>query len=171
MLLHVVSKAVLVIALGAALGGCVEVSGGAVELSWALRSFSGENISTCAEAGIEEVQVCWDLLDGGSEPQELACPPADIQTSGAVVPGGRIFDCNVKRGVSGFEVPPGRVLFWLRPLCADGQPPTEDAYLVPPPVVRTVESGQVVTLNALLVVVEPAVEDGRDLGNAKCREP
>lgn len=171
MLLQPLSKTLFVSALCAASAGCVDVDGGAVELSWALRSFSGENIATCAEGGIEEVQICWDLLGDGSAPQELVCPPRDAGSSGAMVPGARVFDCSDKRGVSGFEVPAGNVLFWPRPLCADGQPPADGTYLVPPPVARTVESGQVVTLNALLIVLAPTTEDGRDLGNAKCREP
>lgn len=125
---------------------CVEVDGGAVELSWTLRTFSGEPIDTCPAARIDEVRICWESVADGGPGGARTCRRGDY----------RAFACDDSRGVTGFEIPAGRALVWIEPICADGNPPDPDTYEVPAPIARTVETGEVVTLGALLIVADDA---------------
>lgn len=128
----------LVLGLAAA-GACVEVNGGAVELSWSLRTFE-DTTTSCAQANVNEIRLIWedasDSPDGGNRPGTHAD-----------------FDCVENRGVTGFDVPEGDQLLRVQPICEDGNPATEHTYEVPPPILRQVRAGEVVTLNSLLVVV------------------
>jgi hypothetical protein len=141
------------IVIAAALGGallsssCVQVDGGAVELSWTLRDFDGEP-TNCAEARIDEVRICWQSVADGGTSGTRSCRRDSSRT----------FACVDSRGVTGFEIPPGRAVVWIEPVCADGQPPETDTYEVPAPIARTVETGQVVTLGALLIVADDSTE-------------
>ncbi len=118
---------------------CVQVDGGAVELSWTLRTFEG-NANTCLKSGVEMVRVCWIPLDvdGGSGLQ--VCRRGQF----------REFPCDSSRGVTRFELPPGRNMLFLEPVCAGGV--VAQNFQVPAPIVRDVEKGGVVTLDQLLIV-------------------
>lgn len=122
---------------------CVDVGGGAAELSWSLFDFTGIK-SNCAEAAIDEVRLCWKAVDAGSE---LSSPPACID--------GQWKDtlCEDSRAVTQFSIADGPQVFWIVPLCAGGVVPAADTYEVPPPLLRTVEPGKVVTLNSQLIVI------------------
>jgi hypothetical protein len=126
---------------------CVDINGGAVELSWALRDFDGKD-RDCAAARLERVAVCWQVVEDGTSAVGAAC---DAERSS-------LFFCDDENGVSGFEITPGSNAFWIEPRCDDGEPPDLGTYEVPPPIVRTVEDGRIVTLNSLLIVV--ATTDG-----------
>jgi len=132
---------VLALMLAPAVTGCIEIDGGAVELSWSLRSFDGDRVGECAKVRIDEVRVCWQ-------------PVAD-DTSTGVCEGSQSFPCGEENGVSGFEIDPGSTAFWIEPICLDGALADPGSYQVPPPIVRTVEDGNIVTLNSLLIVVTP----------------
>jgi hypothetical protein len=120
---------------------CVEVNGGAVELSWSLRSFGGTRIEECDDVRIESIRLAWKAApDGGSG---TSLEPDDWET----------FPCEDSRGITEFSIPAGRQMFWILPLCPGGTSPTGD-YEVPPPIVRTVTEGTVITLDALLVVAD-----------------
>jgi hypothetical protein len=126
---------------------CVQVEGGAVELSWCLRDFQGAK-NDCAQSRIEQIRVCWvPVTDGGAGP-----PVCTIQRTDA---GLRelfdLFECSDKRGVTRFQVPTGANAFFVQPICIGGGEPT-GPFQVPSPIVRTVESGQVVTLNQVLII-------------------
>ena len=136
-----VPAAVFVLTLAAGASACIEIEGGAVELSWSLRSFDGERVDSCADARIEEVRICWQAVEEGP--------------STGVCQGSQSFPCGEENGVSGFEIAPGRAAFWIEPICLDGSPADLGSYQVPPPIVRTVEDGKIVTLNSLLIVVTP----------------
>lgn len=131
-----------------ALPACVQVDGGAVELSWSLRDFEGAR-NDCAQAGIAEIRVCWaPLADGGA----TGPPECTIQrTDAGLREFFRSFDCAEKRGVTRFEVPPGPNAFFVQPICVGGGEPT-GPYQVPSPIVRTVATGEVVTLNQVLII-------------------
>jgi len=121
--------------------GCVDVDGGAVELSWSLRTPEGEP-NNCVESRIERVRLCWAPTSGD---------PA------RVCEGSRTFQCTDARGFSRFEIDAGETAFWIEPLCADSLiVPDPATYEVPPPLLRSVSQGQVVTLNALLIVATDA---------------
>ncbi len=146
---------VIAIAAAGTLPACVEVDGGAVELSWRLRDFTGEKEpdNMCTLTRVGAIRICWLPLD-----TDAGLPDAP-QCTIERLDGGfkelyRDFDCTAKRGVTRFEVPPGANAFFVQPVCANGKAPT-GPYQVPPPIVRQVDSGAVVTLNQLLVIVTP----------------
>lgn len=134
-----------------AAGGCIEIDGGAVELSWSLRSFDGEPVDSCADARIERVRICWQSV-------------ADGAVAGAACEASQSFPCEEENGVSGFEIAPGATAFFAEPICVDGEPAATGTYQVPPPIVRSVEEGKIVTLNSLLIVVTPLGESCPDAG-------
>lgn len=119
-----------------ALSHCVEIDGGASELSWELRTFDGERVS-CAEAKISEMRLCWTALDDES----TGCRQF------------RTFTCEDLTGVTLFEIDPGPTKLRLEPICTDGQAASSSTYQGPPEIVRSVRDGEVVTLGALLIAV------------------
>ncbi len=129
----------------AALGGCVEVSGAAAELSWSIRSFEGDPVAGCSDARIERVQIRWISEESrGDEP--LAELAAD---------GFEEFECAANRGVTDFDIGAGRQLLWIVPVCEQSQTePESSTYSVPPPIARDMRNGEVVTLSSLLIVID-----------------
>ena len=148
---------VIVLALSAACAACIEIDGGAVELSWSLRSFDGERVDSCTDARVDQVRVCWQSVEG--------------DTSTGICEGSQSFPCGEENGVSGFEIVPGRAAFWVEPICFDASPADIGSYQVPPPIVRTVEDGKIVTLNSLLIVVTPFGAGCPDAGCTCVRQP
>lgn len=123
---------------------CVEVNGGAAELSWSLRTFEGVQ-NDCALSGIDMVRLCWRSMDGeldAGTSVPLACIPEQSMD----------FSCESNRGVTDFAIASGWQIFWVVPVCTDGNVPAENTYEVPPPLVRKVEPGSVVTLKSQLIV-------------------
>jgi hypothetical protein len=109
-------------------------------LSWALRSTRDVEITDCASDRIGRIRLWWQA---GTTPHFFAFP------------------CEKNHGVTAFDVPEGRVSLWVSPECiVDGQPgvpglpPPDDMYVTPPPIVRDVEAGEAVTLDAVLLVVK-----------------
>jgi len=140
---------------------CVQIDGGAVELSWSIRDFDGCQASCdlrakddqCNDAedfaDLGQVRICWEAIgDGGELALDCGRDPAVNDNS--------LFNCDLVHGVTGFEIPPGPTAVWIEPLCEDtGLTPPPDRYEVPAPIVRNITSGEVATLNALLVVAQP----------------
>jgi hypothetical protein len=125
---------------------CVDIQGGAAELSWSLRSFEGGPVADCVDAGITSVRLCWVGAGDGGE-QAGSCDP-DRQAT---------FDCDAEHGATGFNLPDGPTAFWIEPICDDGDPATPGTFQVPAPIVRRIEEGKVVNLSSLAIVVG---EDG-----------
>jgi hypothetical protein len=124
--------------------GCVDVNGGAVELSWSIRTLDGQP-SDCASHGLEAIQlegVC--LADDQGEP----CVQERLWS----------WPCLRYRGSTRFVVPPGRWRFGIRALCEEGQARDVADARVPDPIVRDVELGEVVQLNALLIEIDRGCE-------------
>jgi hypothetical protein len=69
------------------------------------------------------------------------------------VQGSDAWRCEDNRAVTGFVVPPGEASLWVVPECAGG-PASSDTFEAPPPVVRTLVAGDVVSLNAVVVQVQ-----------------
>jgi hypothetical protein len=146
------SALLVLVALGAS--GCIEIEGGAVELSWSLRDFDGDAVDACSDARVEQVEVCWQPTGGDTPSIDIACRPGQRES----------FPCSEENGVSGFTIEPGPTAFWAHPICETGEPATEDTFQAPAPIVRTVEDGQIVTLNSLLIVVSPIDEGCPEAG-------
>jgi hypothetical protein len=118
---------------------CTDVSGGAVELSWLLRPSNGdenacENDQSCCQASrVERMRLVWEV-DGTT--------------------GFDSWPCADNRAVTGFDVPPGQAQLSVVPECAGGVLAQPALYEAPAPVVRTLITGEVVSLNAVLVQVQ-----------------
>jgi hypothetical protein len=126
---------------------CDEVNGGAVELSWSVRTFDGARLDDddCRDddpkVHVERIRLAWKAVaDGGDG-------------AGMEPDGWAEFPCSDRRGITEFTVPPGAHLLWIVPVCADRAPSTGN-YQVPPPIVRAIHEGTVTTLDALLVVAD-----------------
>jgi hypothetical protein len=110
----------------------VEVNGGAVELSWTIQNVRGEG-RRCQDGALGAVQLHAALVEGGLEYASEA------------------WDCDRYHGVTKFEIPEGRWRMDLAVLCGDGAAAQVG---VPDPIVRDVREGEVVQLNALLIVLQ-----------------
>jgi hypothetical protein len=108
---------------------CTEVSGGAVEISWNLRNVDGSGVS-CGFAEVEFIRL--NILDDFG--------------AGYVE-----FPCTDERGVTRFDLAPGDAELWLSPACESTLDPI--AYRAPPPIVRTITEGEVITLDTQLIEV------------------
>jgi hypothetical protein len=132
--------------IGGSSTGCIDIDGGAAEVSWSLRSADGDSIEACQDVDVRDVRLCWEAVADGS-----------VLGGGGECQSGqrRSFPCGESSGVTGFNLDPGRTAFWIEPVCIDGDPADAGTYQVPPPIVRTVEDGEIVSLNSLLLVVNP----------------
>lgn len=129
---------------------CIEIDGGAAELSWSLRSQEGASIEACADVRIRDVRLCWEPLADGS----VLGGGEECRSSQS-----RDFPCGESSGITAFNLDPGPTAFWVEPVCLDGESAGAGTYQVPPPIVRNVEEGQIVSLNSLLLVVNPSDGD------------
>lgn len=121
--------------------GCVQIHGGAIEVSWAIFAPGGRAITdcSCVDPEIVEMRLNLSSVDGaGTNPcgDRAECR----------------FACGRKTGSTPFDVPPGRYAMWLSALGADGA----DLELAPgfrstPPSTWPVVWGQPTELDALTV--------------------
>lgn len=131
---------------GCWISACIEIQGGAAEFSWSLRSQDGESIETCREVAIQDVRLCWEPLADGS----MLAAGATCRSEQR-----RNFPCGESSGITAFNLQPGPTAFWIEPICDGGEAAGAGTYQVPPPIVRNVEDGQIVSLNSLLLIVHP----------------
>jgi len=118
---------------------CVDVNGGAVELSWEIRANDGSR-RDCTDEGIVQVNLCAQSCDvqvAGACAGDVLCP---VET----------WACSGEHGATQFEIPAGPSALSIQPICDDG---TLANGTVPDPIVRTIANGRVTQLNALLIVV------------------
>jgi hypothetical protein len=116
-------------------GACVDVNGGAVELSWSIRTDTGME-TNCENAGITQVALCVRQCDMSACTGPTICPAAT-------------WECDRLRGATLFDIAPGRTELTIRADCRAG---TANVVL-PPPLVRDIVFGDVTQLNALLITV------------------
>jgi hypothetical protein len=147
-------------ALCLAVHGCTGAGAGAVELSWRLRPEPGAGVTTpfvyCDGASLPEVMVDairldWSITDG----------------AGVVEKGAKAWSCGSSRGATGFELPPGSALLTVTPVCASGADATINTYIGPAPIAREVTPGGVVSLGAVVLVVQTSSCD--TLGACICQ--
>jgi hypothetical protein len=123
---------------------CVSVDGGAIELSWALRTTDGE-VTNCFDARVEGIRVSWSV-------EVSATRTLSFHAS---------FRCDDDSGATSFDVPAGTASITVAPECADGNVAAIDTYEAPPPIVRRIREGEVATLDALLIAVRTSSCDTR----------
>jgi hypothetical protein len=124
-------------------GGCAAVDGGAVELSWSLRTASGSTSSfaTCDPGHSNSVPVTGIRLDwevGG-------------------VAAFKTWDCVDGYGVTGFELPEGPALLSVSPTCEFGAA-TTNTYTAPAPEQRKVIAGNTISLGAVELILQTATK-------------
>ncbi|MFH0902844.1 MAG: hypothetical protein V2A73_19620 [Pseudomonadota bacterium] len=139
---------------------CVDVHGGAVELSWVMRRPDGEQ-TECVDWGLTGVRLeLMQVVDEKPNEKPNEKPDGGDQRQTRYRPTSREgWPCELGRASSRFDVPPGSWALRLIVLCdaADGGPPT--SVRVPDSVVREFVDGEVVELGALLITVDRSTAD------------
>lgn len=128
------------VALVATAGGCEDINGGAVELSWSFQTFQGGFIDDdCSDTNVGEVRLSW-----------MSAPWSESMSSGITA-----FPCEAFRGITDFIIVEGPQLLSIAPVCVgDVVPAAARSYEVPAPILREVRTGEVVTLDSLLIVID-----------------
>jgi hypothetical protein len=143
---------------------CVRIDGGAVELSWVLRTSDGRAISDCGCSAPPVASVRLKLMGQGGT------------IDGATPCAGRAqcqFSCARQTGATPFDIPetqPGEMyLISVDTLGPDGAP--VPGVRTPAPVLRGVIRGQPTDVGALLLVAECAGECSGMNGLGVCARP
>ena len=138
--------------------GCADVHGGAVELSWKLKSASGAtaNFISCDGTGA--------LLDpNGQHIENISGRLVDIRLhweDASGVASYADFKCSANHGVTGFQLPPGDDFLWVSPICNtggfvyDAEDVATNTYSAPAPEQRSVIAGDTISLGAVELVLE-----------------
>ena len=120
-------------------GACVDINGGAVELSWSFQTFQGNFIEDdCLETRVEQVRLYWDA------------PSWSESTSSGVTS----FACEDFRGITDFVIEEGPQLLTIAPVCDTEIEAAPRTFEVPAPLLRNLRVGEVVTLDSLLIVID-----------------
>jgi hypothetical protein len=138
----------LVACLAAALGasaGCVDISGGAVEIAWVIRG-TDQKAAECGDANPDIAELRLSVVP-------VANDATDLCAAGAVK--GCHFDCSGDNGsgITAFAVPAGDYYLGLVAVSADGTDLPPERVAVPPPLPRTIQRGEVSDLGVWQVVI------------------
>jgi hypothetical protein len=141
--------------------GCTHSEGGAVELSWLLRTPDGRAVSDCdcADPAIAHVRL---ELQGLSPAEVLGTKPCTDR-------GTCTFSCDRQTGVTPLDIPAGNYAIEIVPLDATGKDMRSGSVHVPPPIVRDVVFGQVTGLGALQIVA-PCASRCAPNGSSTCTQ-
>ncbi len=164
-ILVLISRACL---LGGALGGvvaCVPTDGGAVEVSWVLRTFDGRAISSCRCSAPEVSRVrlvVAEVQPDGSLGQDVCAGRSDCE-----------FSCARQSGATAFFVAPSRYAISVAPLGAGGEilagePPYGAGVRVPAPILRDVVFGRPTQLDAMAIESGCAAACNGEQSNRVC---
>jgi len=138
---------ILVVALGAAGGGCVRIDGGAVEVSWVVRSADGQAITDCSCASPAISSVRLDLVGVG--PTIGGNRPCDGRAQ-------CVFACQRQTGSTPFDIPetPKGEMYQISvtALGTDGAELSGSDVMTPAPILRSVSRGQPTEVEAFLLV-------------------
>lgn len=138
----------VVFALCLAVHGCTDVQGGAVELNWKLRALPGSD-ATFLECSIG-LQPTHQVVEVARIQLEW-----DVETDiGVHDVGARSWPCDDDHGVTKFELPAGQALLHVRPICANGVVAEPSTFASPAPEQREVIVGNIVSLNAIELLLE-----------------
>jgi hypothetical protein len=126
-----------------AVHGCADVDGGAVELSWKLRAASGSS---------DTFLDCAITLEPTNRVVHVSKIQLEWEVAGDV--GTRSWKCDDDHGVTNFELPEGRALLHVSPICANGVVAEPSTFRAPAPEQRDVIVGNVVSLGGVELLLE-----------------
>ena len=147
---------------------CVEINGGAVEISWVIRSDTGSAITDCgcAEPAIAKVRL---VLVGRGEPGS----PID----GATPCAGQAqcdFDCSRQTGSTAFNIQEThgreRYAVWVEAIGTDGNAIPENVVMRPALILREVVRGQPTEVESMQLVANCAAACQMN-GSGVCARP
>lgn len=123
------------VAVGMGLCGCLEMDGGAVEVSWVIRD-AHQRGQSCSQAGIHQVRVeVIQQTDGGV---------VNLCTARRI--GKCTFSCKDGNGATPFRIPSGSYYFGLMPLDSEGNEMSPGLVQVPVMARRSIDDGQMLDL-------------------------
>jgi hypothetical protein len=144
---------------------CVKIDGGAVEISWVVRSTVGAAITdcTCADPPIASVRL---LLVGRMGSVEGTTPCADQARCD--------FPCQKQTGSTAFDIEPTegveRYEISVVAVGLDGQPIPLETVMTPAPILREVVRGQPTEVEAFQLVAPCRAACGMN-GSGVCARP
>ena len=150
--------------------GCVRIDGGAVEVSWVVRSTDGRAITdcSCANPPIAKVRIELTGRHGDIDGMEPCAGRAACE-----------FPCQRQTGSTPFDIKPGhegsdgqlpQYQISLTALGADGGD-LSGAVQSPAPILRTVVQGQPTEVEAFLLVAQCAVDCAGTNSSGVCTRP
>ena len=158
---------ILILLLLAIIGasGCGNMDGGAVEFAWGIRDTNGSSVGdstseACDLHEITAIRLCWE----GTSNKTISSDNVPTCESD------RIFSCKEARGKTNFIVSEGKTAFFIRALCLteeEQEDPTmvtentdknSPLFQTPPPMVREVKAGEVISLNQFLITTSKNIK-------------
>jgi hypothetical protein len=135
----------VVLSLAVVSAGCVQISGGAVEVSWEVQA-NGRAITDCSCANPKIAKVRIDLVGKGGT-IEGATPCADRAQCA--------FSCQRKTGATPFDIPETKAgeTYGIKVVAVDSDGIDLPSNFAPDPVYRTVSRGQPTEVEAFLLDV------------------
>ena len=155
---------VLFLSFASLAGACVEIDGGAVEISWVIRSEAGSAITDCgcADPEIAQVRLHLEGVDAAGNPI--------VDAAGNPIPGTRPcdgqaqcdFPCARQTGSTAFNIPEthggDRYRVYLEAVGTNGVPLTPLQVQTPAPILREVVRGQPTEVASIELVAGCATE-------------
>jgi hypothetical protein len=164
------TKAVtILLSVACMLGGCVKIDGGAVEISWVIRSTAGSAITDCgcADPQIATVRLRLQGVDG-----------AGVEIAGDTPCEGQAqcdFPCSRQTGSTAFDIPETHgddtYAISVVPVGTDGRELTQAEVDRPAPILREVVRGQPTEVESVQLVAGCATECQMMNGSGVCARP
>src|SRR5262245_33248281 len=138
---------VLLVAVGCLLSACVKIDGGAVEISWVVRSAEGQAITdcSCANPVIEHVRLKLRGIGGDIE----GATPCDGRAQCE-------FPCQRQTGSTPFDIKETQAgeMYEISVVAIGTAEEPLDGVMTPAPILRTVVRGQATEVEAFLLVAQ-----------------
>ena len=163
MKIRALAAAALVVGVALPGAGCVKIDGGAVEISWVVRSTAGSAITdcSCADPPIAKVRLHLDPMGASIQDNRSCAGEAHCD-----------FPCQRQTGSTAFDVKPTQAgetyEIWVEAVGADGEP--LEGVMTPAPILRSVVQGQPTEVEAFQLVA-PCRAECEMNGSGVCARP
>jgi hypothetical protein len=160
--------AVLFVLFACLLPACVDIDGGAVEISWVIRSRAGSAITDCgcADPSIAKVRLVLARVDAAGVPIAGATPcagQAQCDFTCSRQTGATQFDIQETHGLERYEVS-------VVAVGTDGNEIPKEQVMMPAPILREVVRGQPTEVESMQLVADCAPECQMN-GSGVCARP